>query len=191
VKLDKYQRKALRTGDNVKLNEYQSGAKETAIYPGELVYPALGLCGEIGELFDAMDKGVWEEIPKEIGDVLWYVANVAADADLTLSEVMGRKTFPNNKKLTYAESNIAIKEIVFMGGVVAENVKKTLRDDAGVLCEKRRKNIKVALKDIVINLVTIGWDYCEDQLEDIAKANIEKLLSRQERGKLTGDGDNR
>lgn len=175
----------------MKLNEYQSGAKETAIYPGELVYPALGLCGEIGELFDAMDKGVWEEIPKEIGDVLWYVANVAADADLTLSEVMGRKTFPNNKKLTYAESNIAIKEIVFMGGVVAENVKKTLRDDAGVLCEKRRKNIKVALKDIVINLVTIGWDYCEDQLEDIAKANIEKLLSRQERGKLTGDGDNR
>lgn len=191
MKLDKYQRKALRTGDNVKLNEYQSGAKETAIYPGELIYPALGLCGEIGELFVAVVDGNDEEIPKEIGDVLWYVANVAADAGLTLSEVMGRKMFPNNKTLIYANDDIAIEAVVIAGGVIAENVKKTLRDDAGVLCTRRRKNIKEALKDIVVNLNTICWARCEDQLEDLAKANIEKLLSRQERGKLTGDGDNR
>lgn len=175
----------------MKLDEYQTLAKKTAIYPGELVYPALGLCGEIGELLNAIGGGD-DEIPKEIGDVLWYVANMAADAGLTLSEVMGRKTFPNHNHIVYVEEDYVIDEIILAGGVVAENVKKTLRDDGGKLCDRRRTNIKKALKIIVRELNLLCWitDDCV-QLTTCAKDNIAKLQSRQTRGKLTGDGDNR
>jgi hypothetical protein len=73
---------------------------------------------------------------------------------------------------------------------VAEHVKKTLRDDAGVLCDKRRKGIKKDLKEIVDLLAKVcGFE--NTTLEDCAEKNIAKLLSRQERGKLTGDGDDR
>ena len=172
------------------LDEYQSNAKTTAIYPGELVYPALGLCGEISELLSAIEVG--DEIPKEVGDVLWYVANVAADAGLTLSEVMGRKTFPSYNRIIYANSDHIIDAIILAGGVVAENVKKTLRDNEGKLCDRRRTNIKKALKIIVRELNLLCWTVCDSvQLERCAKDNIAKLQSRQERGKLTGDGDNR
>ena len=57
----------------MKLNEYQSEAIDTAIYPKEegMTYAVLGLVGESGE----------------IGDVLWYVANLANEIGMTLDEV--------------------------------------------------------------------------------------------------------
>jgi hypothetical protein len=171
----------------MKLDEYQSNAKAIAIYPGELVYPALGLCGEVGELIHAISHDA-EEVVKEAGDVLWYIANVASDAGLVLSEVVGRKTFPKDIdcwRLSTTKCDLSIQ-----AGVVAEHVKKTLRDDAGVLCDKRRKGIKKDLKEIVDLLAKVcGFE--NTTLEDCAEKNIAKLLSRQERGKLTGDGDDR
>ncbi len=166
----------------MKLDEYQNAAKQTAIYPGELVYPALGLCGEIGELLSSIGDCDNNEIPKEIGDVLWYVANIAADAGLTLSEVMGRKTFPNHNSIAYVNDDHVIDAIILAGGVVAENVKKTLRDDEGKLCARRRTNIKKALKIIVRELNLLCWTtYNRVQLVECAKDNIAKLQSRQER----------
>jgi NTP pyrophosphatase (non-canonical NTP hydrolase) len=106
----------------MELNEYQKEAKKTAIYPSPIIYPALGLCGEAGEVAEKVKKvlrdnnGVFtdakkEEIVKELGDVLWYVANTASDIGFTL--------------------------------------------------------------------------------EDVAQGNIDKLNSRKERGKISGNGDNR
>jgi hypothetical protein len=176
----------------MKLDEYQVLAKKLAMYPGELTYPALGLCGEISEVLSAVRCGDEEDVPKEIGDVLWYVANVAADAGLTLSKVMGRKTFPNPTHAFFVDDDEVMDEMVLAGGVVAENVKKTLRDNEGKLCDRRRKNIKKALKIIVRELNLLCWTLDGNvQLEKCAKDNIAKLQSRQARGKLTGDGDNR
>lgn len=74
----------------ISLNQYQRMALETAIYPDDykVVYPALGLAGEAGEVADKIkkvirDKGGYfspadcEEIALEIGDVLWYCAVLA------------------------------------------------------------------------------------------------------------------
>ena len=88
-------------------NEYQKIARSTAIYPKEykVIYPALGLCGEAGEVAEKIKKTVrgdmddvaaelgtnkvWAsgEIAKELGDVLWYVAALADDLGVTLDQV--------------------------------------------------------------------------------------------------------
>jgi len=85
------------------LSDYQARARETAVYPGagdNLLYPTLGLCGEAGEVAEKVkkmirdDAGVLsddrrEALAKELGDVLWYVAQVATEAGLDLGEVAG------------------------------------------------------------------------------------------------------
>lgn len=81
-------------------NEYQSASAETRIYPVEhqVVYPALGLCGEAGEVAEKIKKvlrdsgGVIsdekrEELKKELGDVIWYLAALAGDLNLDLGEI--------------------------------------------------------------------------------------------------------
>ncbi len=79
---------------------YQEKTGETAIYPPEkaLEYLTLGLCSEAGEVAGKLKKiirdndGVIDEdaahkLSLEIGDVLWYVAQLATTLGLQLSEV--------------------------------------------------------------------------------------------------------
>jgi|TARA_B110000977_G_C10738470_1_gene362009 NTP pyrophosphatase (non-canonical NTP hydrolase) len=75
--------------------EYQKKAVEFAIYPEayKVIYPTLGLCGEAGEVAEKVKKQVRDgnfnrhEVAKELGDVLWYLANLANDIGYSLSEV--------------------------------------------------------------------------------------------------------
>ena len=81
--------------------EYQELAKKTAIYPSRYfkVYPALGLCGEAGEVAEKIKKVIRDgvdylheeefkaDLTKEQGDVLWYVAELANDLDISLNDV--------------------------------------------------------------------------------------------------------
>lgn len=80
------------------LNEYQHKALETAIYPTPIIYPALGLCGESGEVADKVKKVLRDnnseftqekkrEIAMEVGDVLWYCATLANDLGYTLEGI--------------------------------------------------------------------------------------------------------
>lgn len=80
------------------LNEYQQKALETAIYPSPIIYPALGLSGESGEVADKVKKVLRDnnsnfseekkrEIAMEVGDVLWYCATLTNDIGYTLDQV--------------------------------------------------------------------------------------------------------
>jgi NTP pyrophosphatase (non-canonical NTP hydrolase) len=83
------------------ISEYQELSRRTATYPGagdNIVYPTLGLAGEAGEVAEKVKKllrddgGVLsaerrEALAAELGDVLWYVAQVATEADLDLAEI--------------------------------------------------------------------------------------------------------
>jgi len=82
----------------MKLNDYQIQANETAIYPAGLNYPILGLAGEAGELCNKYkkiirDKGGevdvndLDQLAKELGDVLWYVAQIASELGTDLETV--------------------------------------------------------------------------------------------------------
>lgn len=76
------------------INKYQDSAmyfrKETA----DEIYAVLGLSGEVGELHSMIAKAIRDEteldkehVVKELGDILWFIAAIASDIDVTLEEV--------------------------------------------------------------------------------------------------------
>lgn len=82
----------------MKLNEYQNLTQRTVnlnlTYSMRLATAGLGLSGEAGEVTELIKKHVGhghdlnrEHMKKELGDVLWYVAECAALAGFTLEEV--------------------------------------------------------------------------------------------------------
>ena len=85
----------------MRFSEYQTRSRETAVYPdagNNIVYPALGLCGEAGETAEKVKKAIRDDagtlteerreaIAAELGDVLWYAAQLATEADLDLEEI--------------------------------------------------------------------------------------------------------
>ncbi len=75
-------------------------------------------------------------------------------------------------------------------GEIAEKFKKILRDQAGKLTEKNRQELTKELGDIMWYIALLGH-YLDVPLDDIATKNIAKLKDRQQRGKLSGSGDNR
>ena len=82
-------------------SEYQTKSRKTAGYPAighPVIYPTLGLTNEAGEVAGKIKKifrdkgGVIAEADREalkgeLGDVLWYLAQVCTELDLTLEEV--------------------------------------------------------------------------------------------------------
>jgi NTP pyrophosphatase (non-canonical NTP hydrolase) len=75
-------------------------------------------------------------------------------------------------------------------GEVAEKIKKTIRDDDGVLSEERRDALARELGDVLWYTAQLATE-AGLELEQIAQDNLDKLLSRQERGVLRGSGDDR
>lgn len=85
----------------MKFKEYEDAVRVTADYPivGEkFVYPTLGLVGEAGEVAEKVKKlfrndgGIVtdvhrEEIKKELGDVLWYMAALSHELGFALDDV--------------------------------------------------------------------------------------------------------
>ncbi len=85
----------------MQLSDYQQRSRATAVYPDagdNLTYPALGLCGEAGECAEKVKKAIRDDggelteerreaLAAELGDVLWYVAQLATEAGLELDEI--------------------------------------------------------------------------------------------------------
>lgn|SRR5574343_327099 len=85
----------------MEFSEYQKLARNTAVYPAignNLWYPALGLCGESGEVAERVKKLYrdFDGLPtadfvfnmrKELGDVLWYLASICSEVGFDLNEI--------------------------------------------------------------------------------------------------------
>ena len=82
-------------------NDYQNQSHKTAGYPAighSVIYPTLGLVNEAGEVAGKIKKvfrdkegQINEEtrdaIKAELGDVLWYIAQLATELDLSLDDI--------------------------------------------------------------------------------------------------------
>ena len=90
--------------------EYQKKSRKTALYPSvspatgddgkssNFIYPSLGLAGEVGELLNKLKKVIRDKkfkidddlkktIEDELGDILWYLSQLATEFDLSLDDV--------------------------------------------------------------------------------------------------------
>ena len=82
-------------------HSYQERSRTTARYPDagrNPIYPTLGLCGEAGEVAEkvkkvlrdgggAFSEAVRDDLLLELGDVLWDVAQLATELDLSLDTI--------------------------------------------------------------------------------------------------------
>ena len=75
-------------------------------------------------------------------------------------------------------------------GEVAEKVKKLIRDGDGTLTDPDREKIALEVSDVCWYLAVLSYEL-DYTLEEIMQMNLDKLASRQERGVLSGSGDNR
>lgn len=79
---------------------YQNKAMETAVYGAgnSIIYPALGLANESGEVLGKIKKVLRDKngnfdfdskkaIADELGDVLWYIAALSKDLDISMEEI--------------------------------------------------------------------------------------------------------
>ncbi len=81
--------------------QYQKKSRVTAAYPdadNNFIYPTLGLAGEAGEVAEKIKKVIRDKggvvdaetklsIEKELGDVLWYVSQIATELKLDLDDI--------------------------------------------------------------------------------------------------------
>ncbi len=78
-------------------NEYEQLAQRTSntnIELDKLINGCLGLAGESGEVLDIIKKALYqghtmdiEKVAEELGDVLWYIAEICAALHVDMDEV--------------------------------------------------------------------------------------------------------
>jgi NTP pyrophosphatase (non-canonical NTP hydrolase) len=100
---------------------------------------------------------------------------------------LSRRTaeYPRDAWLAYPSLGLAGE-----AGEVAEHAKKAIRDDRGAVTDERRLAMASELGDVLWYVAQLASELGLE-LEDIARANLEKLSSRQQRGVLSGSGDDR
>lgn len=142
-------------------------------------YLTLGLIEEVGEAAGKLAKrrrdGVWDEkaFIKELGDILWFVANLA---DYYKSDCVqqGCKRRFVNLESAYCQSNDDIKSLaVFASRLAADSTKDPI-------------NFACVLDWLVIIANSFGYT-----IDQIAEINLAKLRDRAARGKIQGNGDER
>jgi NTP pyrophosphatase (non-canonical NTP hydrolase) len=108
---------------------------------------------------------------------------------MNLSEYqrLSRRTaeYPRDAWLAYPALGLAGE-----AGELAEHAKKAIRDDGGAVSDERKRAMAKELGDVLWYIAQIATELGLD-LDAIAQQNLDKLLSRQQRGVLSGSGDDR
>ena len=93
--------------------------------------------------------------------------------------------YPQDKSIIYPTLGLTGES-----GEVADKVKKVLRDNNQEFDVEHREAIALELSDVLWYVATLANDLGYT-LQEIAEMNYAKLKSRQERGKIKGNGDYR
>ena len=101
------------------LKEYQQFCKEGVLQPtkdiGEALIFGLGLAGESGEVCDIIKKEKGhnkpldvEHLKEELGDVLWYVANLCSVYDIRIQDVIDTNVAKLQKRYASMYKDVCI-----------------------------------------------------------------------------------
>lgn len=166
-------------------DEYQMASRSTVLHHEDIpnyVHWALGLCGEANEL---QSSNVYN-VPEEIGDLMWYVSNMAYDFGL---EFIGEPWLLSKLaeeallfKTPYAEG---IHEIIEAAALIAESVKKITfynYDDDPIAKEDKIVTVRQMLCRIIMccrNTLSLAED--KPSLHEVLTDNIDKLKKRHKK----------
>ncbi len=177
--------------------EYQERTMETAQYPqGEdgVDYIMLGLAGEAGEVLNKLKKvirGDYEltndkklAIAYELGDVMWYVAQVVRRYRLTFKNNVVADKFEVLQEKNNAPFNF--KDLCRNAATLNKLGADTLSNYYFV--KDNSWQMKLALQSIMI-LTAMMASRLGTTIEDIVNNNYEKLTARKKIGTIKGDGD--
>lgn len=93
--------------------------------------------------------------------------------------------YPEDQALIYTTLGL-----VGEAGEIANKVKKVIRDDGGKLTYERMLDLYGEIGDVLWYAAELCTALSID-MADVAQANLNKLRSRQQRGVIQGDGDQR
>ncbi|UCG02450.1 MAG: nucleoside triphosphate pyrophosphohydrolase family protein [Candidatus Heimdallarchaeota archaeon] len=188
------------------LSEYQQKARETAIYLGipytTMIYPALGLMGECGEVTEKVKKLIRDDnwhitkkrsdaIKKGLSDCCWYLANICCDTDLDLEMMYQMR----GSSIVHRLRSFTIYQLVIFLNVNASSVANKLSEwyysyECRLNEYQRFIEIPTNISNIITCIETIA-NRLDTQLHEILDINLAKLRIRKENKTLHGSGDNR
>lgn len=188
------------------LYEYQEKARSTAIYldieGSRMIYPALGIVGECGEVVEKTKKLIrdanWDmtddrkaAIAKELGDCCWYLANICCDTNHDLGmmyEMKGYVILHQIRDLPFPRIALHMSR---HASIVATILEDWYYNRGGHIANRGHyTELPQSLSHIITCIEEIARR-CDFTLEDIYTTNIAKLLQRKKKGTIKGDGDER
>lgn len=170
------------------LDDYQQFTLTTAQYPEALATPylALGLGDEAAEVAEKIiihetKQTLFVMVRSEIGDVLWYLAQLLLRFDIKLSEAYERsKSTGFDFESTLRGSAYSL---MVLSGMIQGRVKKSIRDGVDV----REQVLHHA--SAMLRLLDCMATACGGSLVVVMLDNKSKLLDRLERNAIKGEGD--
>ena len=137
MELNEYQRLANQT-------DQQPGAETTEPDPRSILVPLLGLAGEVGELLGEHKKRLRdgdsyklfpERVREELGDLLWYLSNVATKHGLTLEDIATNNLGKIQRRWQPVATGAHSQRLFDEGFPVAERLPRrmnvSIKEDAG------------------------------------------------------------
>lgn len=105
--------------------------------------------------------------------------------------------FTNETAVYTGHGSATIQALSYVGlglagesGEVCEKLKKTIRDNNGIISDEIKSSLIKELGDVLWYIARL----CEElqvNMQDVVETNVAKLLARKEQNKIHGNGDNR
>lgn len=174
----------------MKFIDYAEQAAKTAVYPengtgstSELMYLALGLAGEAGEVAEVVSLRAGHDLKAEFGDVLWYIAMMARALGIERSQSFELRFISHARYLkegfhTYEELAMRALRLCTAACNVANKVKKIYRGDPGI-------DVTNEIEDAMAEWESLCC-YAGVDVQACAAFNLDKLAARQAIGNIMG-----
>lgn len=107
------------------------------------------------------------------------------DIDNYQTEASTTAKYPEGRGLEYVVLGLASE-----AGEVAGKLKKIIRDNDGIVTDEHKEALLAEVGDVLWYCAMVALEL-DTALSRVARGNLDKLMSRNERGVIGGSGDTR